>query len=206
MTAFDAVAAKHGLAPLVGADPRILILGSLPGDESIARQEYYGHPRNRFWKVLAAVFGESVPETYGQKKEFLFRHRVALWDVYASAERDGSTDARIKNPVTNDIPGFLAAHPGIRIIALNGGKAAGAYKAICRAAGGGDFAAAAGGMVGGAVDGRVGGDVGVAAGRGYSPSRPAVKVFEFASTSPMSVSSGWTLEKLIAQWKEMLNG
>ena len=122
--------AKHGLAPLLCPDPIVLVLGSLPGDESIRRQEYYGNPRNMFWRVLAAVFEDAVPETYPEKKAFLTRHHVALWDVYASAERRGSLDANIHDITPNDISGFLKEHPSIKAIALNGGKSARAFKTV----------------------------------------------------------------------------
>ena len=123
---------KQGLPPLTGPSPRVLILGSLPGDESLRRQEYYGHPRNLFWKVLAEVFEDRLPENYPEKKDFLARHRIALWDVFASARRKGSLDARIQDSAYNDIAGLLKAYPDIRTIALNGGKAAGAFKSLQR--------------------------------------------------------------------------
>ena len=119
---------KHGLAPLVGPQPRILILGSLPSDESIKRQEYYGNPKNLFWKVIADVFGESVPDTYEEKKGLLFRHRIALWDVCASADREGSLDANIKDIEFNDLAGFIKKNPTIQMIVLNGGKAGTEYR------------------------------------------------------------------------------
>jgi len=129
---------KHGLAPLACPDPVVLVLGSLPGDESIRRQEYYGNPRNMFWMVLAAVFEDSVPESYPDKKAFLARHHVALWDVFASAEREGSLDSNIHEITCNDIPGFLKEHPSIKAIALNGGKAAKAFKKMQKSVNG-DF-------------------------------------------------------------------
>lgn len=118
---------KSGFPPLAGDDPRCLVLGSLPGDRSIACQEYYGHPTNRFWRVLAAVFGDEIPVGYPAKKRFLAKHRVALWDVCATARREGSLDANIRDERYNDIAVFLRAHPGIRTVALNGGKARQAF-------------------------------------------------------------------------------
>ena len=73
---------KLGLQPLVGANARILILGSLPGDESLRKQEYYGNPRNMFWDVMGAVLGEPAPSQYAEKTEYLKRHGIALWDVF----------------------------------------------------------------------------------------------------------------------------
>ena len=81
-----------------------------------------------FWKVLAAVFEDTLPESYPEKKVFLARHHVALWDVFASAEREGSLDVNIRDNSCNDIAGFLAAHPSIKAIVLNGGKASKAFK------------------------------------------------------------------------------
>ncbi|MBR3303418.1 MAG: DNA-deoxyinosine glycosylase [Bacteroidales bacterium] len=121
---------KLGLAPLVGDNPRVLVLGSLPGDESIRRQEYYGHPKNLFWRVLAAVFDDSVPYSYSDKKAFLAKHHVALWDVLSSADRKGSLDSKIQGEERNDIAGFLAEHSSIKCIVLNGGKAAREFKKI----------------------------------------------------------------------------
>lgn len=158
---------KQGLAPLLCPESRILILGSLPSDESIRRQEYYGNPQNRFWKVLSGVYGDEVPETYADKKAFLAEHHIALWDVFESAHREGSLDANIQDPVRNDIFGFIRAYPTIRAVVLNGGKAAAAFRRINKENG----------------------------------SNCDIDIFEFASTSSMGVTAGWTLERLIEQWK-----
>ncbi len=110
---------KQGLAPWVGDEPRVLILGSLPGDESIARQAYYQNPRNSFFKIMRTLFpGE---EQVGDKeKEFILSHHIALWDMLKSAEREGSSDKNIKNGIPNDVQGFLKEHPSIRAIVING--------------------------------------------------------------------------------------
>ena len=86
---------KTGLAPIAGKSSRLLILGSLPGDESIRRQQYYAHPRNHFWPIMAGLLGEELPEDYEKKKAMLLRHGIALWDVLFSAEREGSLDTNI---------------------------------------------------------------------------------------------------------------
>ena len=111
---------KHGLLPVVGQNARILILGSLPGDESLRRQEYYGNPRTRFWAVMGGVLGEDAPESYPEKVMYLKKHGIALWDVISSADREGSLDANIRNMEFNDIAGLLSANPTIEAIALNG--------------------------------------------------------------------------------------
>lgn len=114
----------NGLPPLLGENPRCLILGTLPGKESLKRQEYYAHARNRFWRIISDLCNEVKPFTYEQKCDKLFRHGIALWDVLSSAERNGSLDRDISAGRPNDIAGFLKEHPGIKVIALNGNKAA----------------------------------------------------------------------------------
>ena len=105
-------------------DARALILGTLPGDESLRRQEYYAHPQNQFWRILAAAVGEPVTTaTYEQKIALVRRHRLAVWDVLQSAERSGSLDSAIRNQRANDFVPFLARHPEISAIAFNGQKA-----------------------------------------------------------------------------------
>lgn len=107
--------------PILPTEPKVLILGSMPGAMSLAKQEYYGHKQNHFWKILFALLEQSpVPESFDQKKEILYKHRIALWDVLANCEREGSLDSNIKNQVENDIPGLLAQHPTIKTIAFNG--------------------------------------------------------------------------------------
>lgn len=114
---------KIGLAPIIGDNARILILGSLPGDESLRRQEYYGNPKNMFWRVLGNILDETALDPYSDKVEFLKRHGIALWDVLKAAEREGSLDANIQNEEFNDLEGLLQEHPFISTIVLNGGKA-----------------------------------------------------------------------------------
>ena len=83
---------------------------------------FYGHPQNRFWKVLADVFGEPVPQTVPEKKAFLLEHGIAVWDVIASCEIEGSSDSSIRNVIPNDVNRILSAAP-IRQIFVNGRKA-----------------------------------------------------------------------------------
>jgi double-stranded uracil-DNA glycosylase len=115
--------AKYSFPPIVGADARLLILGTLPGEESLRLQQYYGHTRNHFWPLIAAVFNEPPPVSYPERVDLLKRNRCALWDVLESAERVGSLDSAIRNPVANAFAEFLAAYPKIRTIAFNGQKA-----------------------------------------------------------------------------------
>lgn len=118
---------KTGLGPLVCNGPRVLILGSLPGDRSLELQEYYGHPQNRFWKVIAAIHGLPCPADYAGKKAMLARCRIALWDIYHAASRPGSMDSDIRAGEFNDIAELLRRYPSIRTIALNGSAAAGGF-------------------------------------------------------------------------------
>ena len=111
---------KYSLDPIVGPDSRALILGTLPGERSLAAQAYYAHPRNQFWPIMAHVFGQDPGRDMAGRAAFIQRHRLALWDVLHSAEREGSLDVDIKRAVPNDFATFLAARPAIRGIALNG--------------------------------------------------------------------------------------
>ena len=111
-----------------GADPEILILGSYPSRQSLAKGEYYGNPQNQFWKIVEILTGDRPHPAYTVRTSLLIEHRIALWDVLCTCARERSADTAIRNPVPNDIRGFLAVHPTIRCIALNG-NAAGRYYA-----------------------------------------------------------------------------
>lgn len=117
----------HPFAPIFKGDSQILILGSLPSVKSRENEFYYGHPRNRFWRVLAKIFAEEIPCTIQEKIEFLLRNKIALWDVIHSCEIRGSSDSSIKNAVPNRIEEILCAAK-IRKIILNGGAAFSLYK------------------------------------------------------------------------------
>jgi len=119
-----------GLLPISGTEPRILILGSFPGILSLERQEYYGNPKNRFWAVMEELFAIPGSLPYRERTALLTRRGIALWDVVSSCERVGSADNRIKNPVPNDITGFIRQHPTIQLIALNGGTAGRLYRRL----------------------------------------------------------------------------
>lgn len=117
----------HPFEPVFKDDSKILILGSLPSAKSRENDFYYGHPQNRFWRVLAKIAGEEIPETILEKNEFLLRNKIALWDVIHSCEISGSSDASIKNAVANKIEKILDAAK-IKKIILNGGTAFSLYK------------------------------------------------------------------------------
>ncbi|MDE7323406.1 MAG: DNA-deoxyinosine glycosylase [Lachnospiraceae bacterium] len=113
---------EHTFGPVYDVHSQILILGSIPSVKSREQQFYYGHPQNRFWKVLSAVFDAEVPVTIDEKKAFLLRNKIALWDVVESCDIMGSSDNSIKNVRTNDMNVILGV-ADISAIFVNGGKA-----------------------------------------------------------------------------------
>jgi len=112
----------HPIAPVFDKDSKVLILGSFPSVRSREEGFFYGHPQNRFWKVTSQIFGEELPVTIDEKKAFLIRNHIALWDVIGSCEIDGSSDSSIRNVTVNDLSVILDV-ADIRAIFLNGKKA-----------------------------------------------------------------------------------
>ena len=112
----------HPFPPLYNSESRILILGSLPSVKSREPMFFYGHPQNRFWKMISGVFEEAVPQTIEEKKAMLLANHIAVWDVIRSCEIEGSSDASIRDVVPNDLSEILAT-ADIRAIYTNGGKA-----------------------------------------------------------------------------------
>ena len=112
-------ARKIGFAPIFNKDSRVLILGSFPSVKSREIDFYYGHKQNRFWKMLCGYFGENIPDTVEGKKAFLYRNKIALWDMVVSCEIEGSADASVKNAVAADLNEVLP-HAKIEKILLNG--------------------------------------------------------------------------------------
>ena len=111
----------HEFKPVYNKLSRVLILGSFPSVKSRESNFYYGHPQNRFWKVIAALTGGAVPETIEDKKRILLDHGIAVWDVIESCQIIGSSDSSIRNVKVNDFSEILEEVPGIRIFA-NGTK------------------------------------------------------------------------------------
>ena len=109
----------HPFDPVVSPDSRVLILGSFPSVKSREQGFYYGHPQNRFWRVLSEVYGEPLPLTIPAKRELVLRHGLALWDVIASCEITGSSDASVKNAMPVDIARVTRA-ADIRQVICNG--------------------------------------------------------------------------------------
>lgn len=118
----------YSFEPVSDEKCRVLILGSVPGTASLRKEEYYGHERNGFWKVIYSLFGEEYEGGYDKRKKFLLNHGIALWDVIKSCEREGSLDSHIKNPEINDFESFFKKHPNIRNVFFNGKKAYGLFK------------------------------------------------------------------------------
>lgn len=118
---------EHTIAPVWNADSSVLILGSFPSVKSREQGFFYGHPQNRFWRVMAQVFEDGIPESREAKTAFLLRHRVALWDVVASCRITGSADSSIRDVTVNDVSSILR---GARIeqIFVHGNTAAVCYR------------------------------------------------------------------------------
>jgi double-stranded uracil-DNA glycosylase len=115
----------RGFAPIEDRRAKTLILGSLPGRRSLEAGQYYAHPHNAFWKLIGAIFDTDGGLPYAQRVRILTRHRIALWDVLAAAERPGSLDSSIVHATAraNDFEEFFRAHPHIRRVFFNGRKA-----------------------------------------------------------------------------------
>ncbi|MBS0467719.1 MAG: DNA-deoxyinosine glycosylase [Proteobacteria bacterium] len=122
-----------GLPPVVGSGTRVLVLGSFPGRASLAAQQYYGHPQNQFWRILAALWPEHpMPgrDAYAARCDWLLARGLGLWDVYAACEREGSLDTSIRNARLNDFAAVLAQAPRLAAIAHNGGESHSHAKAV----------------------------------------------------------------------------
>ena len=119
---------EHPFPPLYNQDSRVLILGSFPSVKSREQMFFYGHPQNRFWRVIAAIFDEEVPATIDEKKALILNHRLALWDSIASCQIKGSSDASIQNVKANDIS-MILNKCNIENIYCNGRKS---HEMYCR--------------------------------------------------------------------------
>ena len=112
----------HPIPPVFDAHSEVLILGSFPSVKSRESGFFYGHPQNRFWKVTSGVFGEETPATIEEKKAFLLRNHIAVWDVIGSCEIEGSSDATIRDVTVNDLD-IILKKADIKSIYVNGKKA-----------------------------------------------------------------------------------
>lgn len=120
---------KHPLDPVFDEHSRVLILGTMPSPRSREVGFYYGHPQNRFWRVLAALADEPLPSTNEERRSFILRHHLALWDVCASCEIAGASDASLRNAQPNDLSVILREAP-IELVATTGKTAARLYKKL----------------------------------------------------------------------------
>lgn len=120
----------HPIAPVFDKDSRILILGSFPSVKSREVQFFYGHPQNRFWPLLARLRKEAVPATIEEKKAFLLRNHIAVWDTIESCDITGSSDSSIRNAVPNDLSRILDAAQ-VAAIYTNGGVSGKLYEKYC---------------------------------------------------------------------------
>jgi len=116
---------SKGFRPVADSESRVLILGTLPGPESLRQQKYYAQDQNSFWRIMGELFGARPEVAYRRRLQILKENRVALWDVCHSAYREGARDATIDlaSVVPNDFAQFLKVHPRIRLICFNGQKA-----------------------------------------------------------------------------------
>ena len=114
--------------PVLPDKPKVLILGSMPGGMSLAKNEYYGNPRNHFWPIMFDLFKEQPVEDYQAKVSFIKREGIALWDTIGSCYREGSLDASIKDEEPNDIVDLLNEYKTIKLIACNGTKSYQTFK------------------------------------------------------------------------------
>ena len=121
---------SRGFAPIAAASARVLILGSLPGQESLRRREYYAQPRNAFWTIMGALYGAGPELGYAERGRRLIEAGLALWDVCAAADRPGSLDASIvaASVRVNDFAGFYRLHPQLVRVCFNGATAAILYR------------------------------------------------------------------------------
>jgi hypoxanthine-DNA glycosylase len=116
---------KRCFAPVVDANTRVLVLGSLPGEISLAQGQYYANKQNRFWLLIGDIISEDLLSMdYPTRLQTLLLHQVGLWDVVAQAQREGSLDSNIRNQASNDLVGLLDTLPSLAVIAFNGGTAA----------------------------------------------------------------------------------
>jgi hypoxanthine-DNA glycosylase len=130
MRAAPVHAVSHPLEPVFDAGSRVLVLGTMPSPRSRETGFYYGHPTNRFWRVLSAAAGEPEPIGREEKISFLHRHRIAMWDVLASCRIAGASDGTIREPVANDLSRLLAAAP-IHAVFTTGRAATALYGRLC---------------------------------------------------------------------------
>lgn len=115
--------AKTSFSPISNSETTVLILGTMPGEKSLELEEYYGHPRNRFWKIISKITNNKLPTTYPDKKILLLKTKIGIWDVAHKANRKGSLDSAIQDEEPNDLDSFISLHRNLKVIGFNGAKA-----------------------------------------------------------------------------------
>ncbi len=116
------------LSPVIDESTKVLIVGSMPGKQSLEKQQYYGNPRNHFWSIIGEILEVDVPENYEQRLVLLQENQIGLWDTIESCERKGSLDATIRNEKPNDFKGLFERYPNIQLVLFNGSKAFDVFK------------------------------------------------------------------------------
>jgi hypoxanthine-DNA glycosylase len=119
----SAALGRRSFPPIIDGKAQVLVLGTLPGEESLRRQQYYAHPRNLFWPIVFGLFGAAPALDYAERLAFVGARRIALWDVCELGEREASADATIRREQPNAIDRLLDEHPLIRAVAFNGATA-----------------------------------------------------------------------------------
>jgi hypoxanthine-DNA glycosylase len=114
---------KTSFGPISNLDTCVLILGTMPGDKSLELNEYYGHSRNKFWKIISTITNNDLPLTYPDKKTLLHKTQIGIWDVAHKANRKGSLDKSIQDEEPNDLNSFISEHKNLKVIGFNGTKA-----------------------------------------------------------------------------------
>ena len=130
MASCDMDELSYSFKPVINDSARVIILGSMPGIKSLTEQQYYAHPHNAFWRIMAALFDFDAHASYEQRLEFLQSGGVALWDVLHSCKREGSLDSMIQpqTQVAKDFNALFQAHPNIKAVFFNGAKAESYFK------------------------------------------------------------------------------
>ncbi len=118
----------EGFSPIIGENPKYLILGSAPSVISLRQREYYGNKQNSFWKIISTIFNNPILKTYQEKTKFILDNNIILWDVVKTCSRKGSLDSDIKSVVPNDIKILIEEHPTIEKVVFNGKTSEKLYK------------------------------------------------------------------------------
>lgn len=119
---------KNILLPIVDSATRVLIVGSMPGKQSLEKQQYYGNPRNHFWPIMGELLEMAIPNDYTERIALLKNNAIGLWDTIATCEREGSLDAAIRNEKPNDFQTLFEQYPNIQLVLFNGAKAFEVFK------------------------------------------------------------------------------